>query len=45
MATIVSKHVRQLGRHLGLFDKCYLRKTAENFKLVENMCLKSQVGI
>ena len=46
MATIVSQHVRHLGRHLGFFKKFILRKTAANLlKLVENMYLQPQIEI
>ena len=31
MATVVSQHVRHLGRHLGFFNKFIFRKTATNF--------------
>ena len=31
MATVVSQHVRHLGRHLGFFKMFILRKTAANF--------------
>ena len=31
MATVVSQHVRHLGRHLGFFKSFILRKTAANF--------------
>ena len=31
MATIVSQHVRHIGRHLGFFKNFILRKTAANF--------------
>ena len=31
MATVVSQHVRHLGRHLGFFENFILPKTAENF--------------
>ena len=31
MATVVSQHVRHIGRHLGFFKNCILRKTATNF--------------
>ena len=31
MATVVSQHVRHLGRPLGFFKKFILRKTAANF--------------
>ena len=31
MATVVSQHVRHLGRHLGFLKKVILRKTAANF--------------
>ena len=43
MATVVSQHVRHLGRHLGFFKSFILRKTAANFNeitVVENMCLQ-----
>ena len=31
MATVVSQHVRHLGRHLGFLKKNIFRKTATNF--------------
>ena len=31
METVVSQHVRHLGRHLGFFKKIILRKTAARF--------------
>ena len=31
MATVVSQHVRHIGRHLGFFKHFILRKTAANF--------------
>ena len=31
MATVVSQHVRHLGRHYGFFKNFILRKTAANF--------------
>ena len=31
MATVVSQHVRHIGRHLGFLKKNILRKTAANF--------------
>ena len=31
MATVVSQHIRHLGRHLGFFKLLILRKTAANF--------------
>ena len=31
MATVVSQHVRNLGRHLGFFKKFIFRKIATNF--------------
>ena len=31
MATVVSQHVRHLGRHLGFFKKNFLRKIAAYF--------------
>ena len=31
MATVVSQHVRHLGRHLGFFKNFIFRKTAANF--------------
>ena len=31
MTTVVSQHVRHLGRHLGFFKTFILRKTAANF--------------
>ena len=31
MATLVSQHVRHLGRHLGYFKNFIFRKTATNF--------------
>ena len=31
MATVISQHVRHLGRHLGFFKNFFLRKTAANF--------------
>ena len=31
MATVVSQHVRHIGRHLGFFKNVILRKTAANF--------------
>ena len=31
MATVVSQHVRHLGRHLGFFKKFILRRTAADF--------------
>ena len=31
MATVVSQHVRHLGRHLGFFKNFIFRKTAINF--------------
>ena len=30
METVVSQHVRHLGRHFGFFKNFILRKTAEN---------------
>ena len=31
MATVVSQHVRHLGRHLGIFKNYIFRKSATNF--------------
>ena len=31
MATVVSQHVRRIGRHLGFFEYLILRKIAANF--------------
>ena len=31
MATVVSQHVRLIGRHLGFFENVILRKIAANF--------------
>ena len=31
MATVVSQHVRHMGRHFGFLKIFILRKTAENF--------------
>ena len=31
MATVVSQHVRHIGRHLGFFKNVILRKTAASF--------------
>ena len=46
MATVVSQHVRHIGRHLAFFENIILRKIAANFtELVENMCLQPQIGI
>ena len=31
MVTVVSQHVRHIGRHLGFFENSILRKIAANF--------------
>ena len=31
MASVVSEHVRHIGRHLGFFKNFVLRKTVANF--------------
>ena len=31
MATVVSQHVRHIGRHLGFFENFILRKIEANF--------------
>ena len=31
MATVVSQHVRHIGRHLGFFENFILRKIGANF--------------
>ena len=39
MATVVSQHVRHLGRHLGFFKSFTFRKLQQILlELVENMC-------
>ena len=46
MATVVSQHVRHLGRQLGYFKKLFCAKLHQILlKLVENMCLQTQIGI
>ena len=46
MATVVSQHVRHLGRHLGFSKNLFCAKLQQILlKLVENMCLQPQIGI
>ena len=46
MATVVSQHVRHLGRHLGFFKNLFYAKVQQTLmKLVENMCLQPHIGI
>ena len=45
MATVVSQHLRHLGRHFG-FEKNTLSKLQQILlKLAEDMCLQPQKGI
>ena len=44
METVVSQHVRHIGRHLGFFKILILRKIAVNFTEISiNMCLQPQI--
>ena len=46
MATVVSQHVRHIGRHLGFSKMLFYGKLQQILlKLVENMCFQPQIGI
>ena len=45
MVTVVSQHIRHIGRHLGFFKIFILHQIAANFTVIsKKMCLQPQIG-